>query len=244
MGTRFELVAAGDERELMPVLEEAVREIEVLHAQLSRFAADSLLCHIQRTAHDRPVRLDRSTFELFAAAQQVYMASGGAFDVTLGSGSFHLNPRDCSIVLEKPGTTLDLGAIAKGHAIDRAAAILRAAGVTSALLHGGTSSVLAIGTPPDADAWRVGLARGHRLPWVELRAAALSVSRPFSHTVDGAAHIRDPRSAAPVQERRFALVIGPSATLADAWSTALAVIGERPRTLGDEWITHIEAEHE
>jgi thiamine biosynthesis lipoprotein ApbE len=58
------------------------------------------------------------------------------------------------------------------------------------------------------------------------------------------AHIRDPRADTSVQERRFALVVGPSAMLADAWSTALSVLGERPVSLGDEWITSIEVEHE
>ena len=244
MGTRFELVVAGDEHELRPVLEDVIRDIEELHNRFTRFARDSLLSHINRTAHHTPVRLDRGSFALFAAAQQVSGESGGAFDVTLGSGAFMLDPAACTIAFDRPGVTLDLGAIAKGYALDRAAATLREAGVASALLHGGTSSVLAIGSPPDADAWRIGLARGHQRPWVDLCDAALSVSRPFSQMVDGEAHIRDPRSDTAVQQRRFALVIGPSAMLADAWSTALSVLGERPVALGDEWITSIEVEHE
>jgi FAD:protein FMN transferase len=244
MGTRFELVVAGDEHELRPVLEEIIRDIEELHARFTRFARDSLLAHINRTAHQTPVRLDRGSFALFAAAQQVASQSGGAFDVTLGSGAFILDPIACTIAFDRPGVTLDLGAIAKGYALDRAAASLREAGVVSALLHGGTSSVLAIGAPPDADAWRIGLARGHQRPWVDLRDAALSVSRPFAQTFDGKAHIRDPRSDTPVQERRFALVIGPSAALADAWSTALSVLGARPAELSAEWFTSIEIEHE
>src|SRR5688572_8994317 len=185
MGTRFELVVAGDEHQLRPVIEEAIREIEELHSRFTRFARDSLLSHINRTAFITPVRLDRGSFALFAAAQQVAFESGGAFDITLGSGTFALNAAACTIAFDRQDVTLDLGAIAKGYALDRAAAILRAGGVASALLHGGTSSVLAIGAPPDAGSWRVGLARGHQLPWVELRDAALSVSRPFAQTIDG-----------------------------------------------------------
>lgn len=65
------------------------------------------------------------------------------------------------------GMRLDLGAYGKGWAVERAATILREAGVTSALIHGGTSTVCAIGTPPDADAWNIALekpdlARRHR----------------------------------------------------------------------------------
>jgi thiamine biosynthesis lipoprotein ApbE len=109
---------------------------------------------------------------------------------------------------------------------------------------GGTSSVIAVGAPPDAPAWRVGLARGHRLPFIDLCDGALSVSRPFSQVRDDKTHIVDPRSHAGITHRRFAVVIGPSACEADAWSTALAVLGERPAALGDAWTTLIEAEHE
>jgi FAD:protein FMN transferase len=52
---------------------------------------------------------------------------------------------------------LDLGAIGKGYAIEVAGTILREAGVSSALIHGGTSTVYAIGKPSDADAWKVAI---------------------------------------------------------------------------------------
>jgi FAD:protein FMN transferase len=245
MGTRFELVIASeDERAVRPLLEEALREIEDLHVRFTRFSRDSLISHINRTAARSAVRLDRPTFALFTCAEQVRVLSNGAFDITLGSGSVILDERNCSIAFGSPNVAIDLGAIAKGYALDRAAQILRDGGITSALIHGGTSSVLAIGAPPDAPAWRVGLARGHRLPFVDLCDAALSVSRPFSQLRDGKTHIVDPRSHAGIAERRFAVVIGPSACAADAWSTALAVLGERPGSLGAEWTTMIETEHE
>lgn len=244
MGTRFEIVVADDEEIVRPVVEEALREIEDLHTRLTRFARASLLSHINRNAAHAPVRLDRATFELFAAAQIVTEQSGGAFDIAMGKGRILLDREACTIAFANPLCALDLGAIAKGYALDCAAAILRAGGVRSALLHGGTSSVVAIGAPPHASAWRVALAHGRALPHVDLRDAALSVSRPFSQVgPDGSAHIVDPRTGASVQERRFAVVAGPSACLADAWSTALAVLGQRPGALTNEWTTSIEIEH-
>ncbi|MGQ0815386.1 MAG: FAD:protein FMN transferase [Gemmatimonadota bacterium] len=245
MGTRFELViSCADEHEARPVVEEALREIEELHARFTRFSPASLLSHINRTAAFRPVRLDRGTFDLFGAALLVHTQSGGAFDVTVGTGAILLDEDSCSIAFDRHGVSLDLGAIAKGYALDRAAGILRAGGVTSALLHGGTSSVIAIGAPPDASAWRVGLARGRALPCLDLCDAALSVSRPFSQLIEGETHIRDPRNGTAVEQKRFAVVIGPSACLADAWSTALAVLGARPTTMSAEWKTVIELEDE
>jgi thiamine biosynthesis lipoprotein len=110
---------------------------------------------------------------------------------------------------------LDLGAVAKAEALDRAAEVLREHGVEAALLHGGTSSVLAIGAPPGERGWRVGIAD---LACALLRDAALGVSgnrRP---------HVRDPRTGATLADApRTAAVVAPTAAAADALSTALLV---------------------
>ena len=245
MGTRFEIVVAStDGYSTHPIVEEALREIEDLHRRLTRFSADSLISHINRTAPFRPVRLDAGTFALLAAAQAVCRQSGGAFDVAVGSGSMILDESTCTVALSSPAVKLDLGGIAKGYALDRAAALLRENGVTAALLHGGTSSVVAIGSPPDAAAWRVALAHGHRFPFIDLCDAALGVSRPHAQINAEHTHITDARNGADIAAKRFAVVVGPSACLADAWSTALAVLGERPPGLSRDWTTFIELEHE
>ena len=245
MGTRFEIVVASDDEfRARPAIEAALAEIEDLHRRLTRFSNDSLVSHIHRTAAHNPVKLDAECFALFEAATLVKEQSGGAFDITLGTGNVVLDGEHRSIRFDRPNVSLDLGAIAKGYALDRAALILRAGGIESALLHGGTSSVLAIGAPPDGDAWRIAFARCRSLASVALCDNALSVSRPFSQLVNGRAHIVDARSGESVQQRWFAAVIGPSACLADAWSTALTVLAHRPHSLGAEWTTFIEPEDE
>lgn len=245
MGTRFEIVVASDdEYRVRPFIEAALREIEDLHTKLTCFARDSLIAHINRNAFCTSVGLDVATFELFEQATAVRHQSRGAFDITLGTGNIVLDRNARTIAFDRAGVTLDLGGIAKGYALDCAAEILRAGGIDAALLHGGASSVLAIGAPPDGTAWRVALARACTLPYVDLCNQALSVSRPFSQIRIGRTHIVDPRSGAGLQHRFFAVVLGPSACLADAWSTALAVLGERPKNLSDQWTTCIELEHE
>lgn len=230
MGTRFEIVVAtDDESGTRPVLEAAIHEIERLHTQLTRFARESLLSHVNRTAWQTPARLDRSTFDLFRQAAYIGELSGGAFDVTLGSGGFRLDETRCSIALQTPDTRLDLGGIAKGYALDRAGSVLRDAGVTAALLHGGTSSVLAIGAPPDAAAWRIAIAHTHNVQ-VELRDNALSVSRPYAQIIDGRTHIFDPRSSGARLRDSISIVTCASAMMADAWSTAISVLGYIPIT--------------
>jgi thiamine biosynthesis lipoprotein len=247
MGTRFELVLQA---QLCAAGEAALDEIARWDQLLNRFAPDSLVSHINRTAAFRPVRLDRDTFALFKTALDVWRASGGAFDITVaplmarngfadssvaardgrvGSDALVLDEREWSIRFSRPGTSLDLGGIAKGHALDCASAILRDAGVTSALIHGGTSSVIAIGTPPDDSGWRIAIRSAAEAPVVMLRDEALSVSDAGSQTsLMGHAHIVDPLLQLPAPDAGAMAVVGPSAAVAEAWSTALVVLGRVP----------------
>jgi thiamine biosynthesis lipoprotein len=132
------------------------------------------------------------------------------------------------------GMTLDLGGVAKGFALDRVRPIVREAGVDAALIVFGQSSTLAFGAPPDApDGWRL-LARapgGGFDGVLTLRDRALSVSGSLGqfHEIAGRryGHVIDPRSGYPLERAREALVLAPDATLAEALSKALLVLGER-----------------
>lgn len=110
--------------------------------------------------------------------------------------------------------------------------MLRSSGVSSALLHGGTSTVVALGAPPGEPGWRVAVetAPGSGpAPVAVLRDAALSVSAPHGRTLaDGSGHVLDPRTGAPAEGPGVAAVIASSARWADAWSTALLVLGALP----------------
>src|SRR5439155_6923199 len=145
---------------------------------------------------------------------------------------------------------LDLSSIGKGYALDRAAGLLREAGVTSGLLHGGTSTVCALGAPPDAEAWHVAVPHpdlaersvsrggaplknvseaGKLLAVISLKDKAMSVSTVWgkSFEADGRVygHVIDPRKGEPVQGAVMAAVVLPSATETDALSTALLIEG-------------------
>lgn len=233
MGTRFELVLpTGDEAATRAIGEAALAEIGDCHRRLSRFDPASLVSHIMRSSDDAPVQLDRDTFALFADAQSVWQLSDGSFDLTVPARAMHyivLDPQALTISTRRPGVPLDLGGIAKGHALDLAARVLRSHGIESAFFHGGTSSAVGIGAPPNADAWRVDLAGGGS---VDLRDRALSVSAVW----DGNPHpTLDPRTGRQVPGPRRAVVTGPSARMADALSTAALVTGNIPDCMGDAY---------
>ncbi|NNM06054.1 MAG: hypothetical protein HKO65_13270 [Gemmatimonadetes bacterium] len=141
------------------------------------------------------------------------------------------------------GVELDVGGIGKGWALDRAAQRLRELGVGSALLGLGQSSYVAIGAPPEAPGWRITIPDpdrpGQALSEIWLRDRALSTSGNTEKyfVLDGRryGHIIDPRSGRPAEGTKQITVTGSSATEADAFSTALFVMGpEEAKSLLDE----------
>lgn len=255
MGTRFELVLdAEDEPRARAAGEHALELVERCDARFSLFRSDSLIARINREAFERPVRVDHETFELLAECLALREATQRAFDVAVGPlmrtwgfrgtssglesgaprGTFELDAATRAVRFTSANTALDLGAIAKGHALDAAAESLRECGIERALLHGGTSSVIAIGAPLGEPWWSVQLgAASHST--ARLRDNALGFSAPRGRTASFAGHevghVIDPRSGKPAALELQCAVVGPSARACDAWSTAAVVLAARDETL-------------
>ncbi len=240
MGTRFELVLPGqDEPSLRAIGEAAVERIEEAHRTFTRFDNDSLVAHLRRTA-PRMTVVDADQFAVFADAVAVTQLSDGAFDPSLGrrplDTALLLEPVTRRVGLADPHSTLDFGAIAKGHAVDLAVTTLREAGVTTAFVHGGTSSGFGLGTPAGQAGWRVGLGPEPGDPILNLRDQGFSVAGVWSTRAGHRmSHTINPRSRRVLRADRRVAVVGPSARLADAWSTAVLVTGRRPDALSDDW---------
>lgn len=254
MGTRFELVLAGADAALLHAAgEAAIGEVLDQHARLSLFDPGSVLSRINRAPAGEPVPVDDEMADLLRELRAFHADTGGAFDPTVapamaalglhdagssawgvakaggapGFGTVRIDPSGRTVRFAQPGTALDLGAVGKGVALRAAARVLREARVEAALVHGGCSSVLAIGAPPGAPAWRVRLGPGPGAPCVALRDASLSVSAPRGRAAPGrgrvCTHILDPRTGAPASGVRTAGVVADCPVLCEAWSTALVV---------------------
>jgi thiamine biosynthesis lipoprotein len=135
-----------------------------------------------------------------------------------------------SIVID-PGMRVDFGGIAQGYAADRAGLILRQRHVKSAIIDIG-GEVLAIGRSPQLRSWRVGIRnpRGQGIvEAIELQDSAVSTSGDYEKFFiignKRYPHIINPHTGLPAQEFASVSVIAKTATLADAMSTATAIMG-------------------
>ena len=263
MGTQFTIVAYGnDKSQLEAAVTAAFEEIFRIDRQWSNYIKGSDLSYVNRHAARQPVRLDPELFGLLETCLRYSRETAGAFDVTVGPllkswGFFRgsgrlpkpeeleqaracvgweklkLEAGDRTVTFAVPGMELDLGAIGKGYAVDRAGELLREADITSALLDSGASSILAIGSLPGQAGWTVKIrdpkdAR-KSVAQVSLKDTALSTSGNYEKffRAEGKtySHILDPRTGYPAKGVLSTTVVASSAASADALSTAFFVLG-------------------
>lgn len=268
MATRFEIVLHGASAvALRAAGEAALDEVARLENQLSLHRPGSEIAQLNARAAHEAVRVTPELFALLQQAQRWDAETDGAFDITIaplvrcwgfmgangtmptpedvataracvGMQHVQLDAKERTVKFTREGVMLDLGAIGKGYAVGQAAEILRESGVASALIHGGTSTVFAIGHPPDAEHWKLAIEKPPPTAWnlnfpnlpdVRLRDEAMSVSAIWGRffEADGKhfGHVIDPRTGAPTEAAWLAVVVLPSATETDALSTALLTLG-------------------
>jgi thiamine biosynthesis lipoprotein len=260
MGTFLELTLWHEEpQSAKRAIREAVREVHRLEEIISNFDPNSSVTQLNRQAGGGALSVPVELFELLDIARRFSAATAGDFDITVGplmelwrdAGALDHLPERKSLndvlgrvgyeklelyaagkaQLRVPGMRVDLGGIGKGYAVDRIAGRLKATGIQSALINFGGSSMLAVGAPPGARGWRIGLqaANGAALGVIELRDMALSTSGSMGRfwTIGGKryGHLIDPKSGMPVSVQRTATAIASSATEAEALTKPLVLRG-------------------
>jgi thiamine biosynthesis lipoprotein len=236
MGTWFEARLVGDDHEHLGAVAEAVLdEVERIERLLSRFDQRSEVARINREAAHRAVQLDFEVLGVLQTCRRAWERTDGYFDVTAPRCEFAavaIDPEARTVRFEEPGLALDLGGIGKGYALDRGAEIVAAHGVGSAFLHGGTSSILAIGCDEAGQPWPVSvrdpLATADRA--AELFRVCLS-DRGFSCSAtlgpgQQRSDLVDPARRAPLAGNSACIVVACNATAAEFLSTALLCMGK------------------
>lgn len=264
MASRFEIAIPFATPNATEAACDALDLIDELEEQLTVYRETSEVTRINAAAWQEPVVVEHRLFDLLAFALGLWNDTAGAFDICTGAltkvwgfhrregrvptavdraaamakaGSRHLamDPAKRTVEFRVPGLEINLGAIGKGYALDRAAERLRTQWrVGSALLSVGGSSVYALGTPPgDPRGWPIVV----RHPWdqerilgmVRLRDRGFGTSaatvQHFDYNGEKLGHLLDPRTGWPAVGTASASAAAPTAMEADAVSTAFYVMG-------------------
>jgi thiamine biosynthesis lipoprotein len=263
MGTTFRLVLyASSAERAARAAQAAFARVAELDATLSDYRSDSELMALCRRAGGPPVPVGPDLLRVLSASQEWARRSGGAFDVTVGpvvqlwrrarrvgempgesaltearglvgDDKLRLDARAATARLARAGMRLDLGGIAKGFAADEAQGVLRAHGITRALVAAG-GDVVVSGPPPGKAGWSIEVAlpaplRDPDARPLELRDAAVSTSGDAEQfvTLGGVrySHIVDPRTGMALTGRSGVTVVAPTGTTSDALATAISVLG-------------------
>lgn len=263
MATTFEVLLPFGTWDALPAGEAVLDAIDRLEDQMTVYRESSEVSQLNLRAGLQPVAVETQLFELFHRCAALTRETDGAFDIATGAlikawgfyrrqgrvptvaervealertGMRHVifDPGQRTVRYRKPGLEINLGAVGKGYALDQVGEKLcRAWGRGDALLHGGQSSVLALGSPPGGEGWRVTL----RHPWTEevlgefqLRDRGLGTSAAtfqyFEYNNRKLGHLLDPRIGWPAEGTALVSVVAPTAERADALSTAFFVAGE------------------
>ena len=253
MGCDLELVLCGEDKSnLLAAAEEAFEEVHRLEEQLSVFRPDSEISYINALAPREWVRVEPRLYELLETAARLSAETEGAFDITAGrlidlwsssesipadipktTGEIVFDAEENAVRFSHPDVKLNLGAIGKGYAASQVAELLVDRGVENALISAGASTVYALGSPPDEDAWAVGIRspvnQCERITSVLLKNQALSTSGSHERFVeiDGRrySHLVDPRTGRPAEGLLLASVIAADPVEGEALSTAFFILG-------------------
>ncbi|MHB8837976.1 MAG: FAD:protein FMN transferase [Gemmatimonadaceae bacterium] len=258
MGTIAEVAVVHDDAaRAQQALDTAFAELTRIDRLMTRYDAHSDVGRVNTSRVGDPVAVSAETAGVVLTALDWAVASDGAFDPAIehviaawnvlertspppASAYQRLAGRNLYRALElstrqgrpvivrrDPDVGIDLGAIAKGYAVDRAGEALRAGGVTDGVVRVG-GDLVALGAPPDAEAWRIGIrspASEHVLIGeVDVSNGAIATSgdyqRFFMYRGVRYHHLMDPATAAPRRTPMHSITVHAATCMhADAAAT-------------------------
>ncbi len=229
-----------------------VARLEGINAQMSHWREDSVISRYNRAAPGTWIELPTDFAVVIDAALDIARRSQGAFDPAIGRivdlRGFGPDPagrsedvREIEVaragggrrrlcwdrprLLQPGGLAIDLSGIAKGYAVDAIADHLGGHGIDHALVEIG-GELVGRGVRPDGDPWWVDLEDPPGIALPRLRIALHGLAVATSGDYRRGAHSIDPASGRSIDNGiRSVSVIHKSAMLADAWATALTVLG-------------------
>lgn len=254
-------VLSENQKEGEEKIQLAIDEISRIERLLTTFSEDSQTNRINQNAGIGPVKVDREVLELILRAQKISDLTEGLFDLSYGSidksfwnfdkkmttlpdldlakekvrlinyRNILVNENDSTVFLKEKGMRIGFGGIGKGYAADRAAKILKEAGVKSGIVNA-SGDLITWGNQPNGQPWNIQLAHpdAPNTAFSKMNISNLAVAtsgnyekyvmiggKRFSHTIH-------PKTGMPIEGLKSVTVICPMAELADALATPLSIM--------------------
>ncbi|MBV1909117.1 MAG: FAD:protein FMN transferase [Kangiellaceae bacterium] len=259
MGTRAKVEFESDSKKLAAMLVKRVEdEMNRIDQLMSPFKETSELSKINTMAFSQPVEISREMFSLLEKSLEYSRFTSGAFDITFSSvgylydyrqhrmpsnsdktrlkesinyRSISLNANQSSVRFLDKNTRIDLGGIAKGHAVDQCIGILLNHGIKNAFVNAGGDSRV-IGKKQDR-LWYIGIRhpRDEDKLIVNLPLEEVSIStsgdyeRFFIKDNVRYHHIIDPKTGDSARHTQSVTILASNSVDADALSTSIFVMG-------------------
>jgi thiamine biosynthesis lipoprotein len=262
MDTVAEISCWGSGRaEAVRAMDAAFKEMERIERVFSKFGKNSEVSRINSHAGAEEVVVSSEVLTLIQDSIYYSKISNGSFDITVGplmeiwgfvhknhtvpsretieNNLRHVGYRNIFIDIERSSirfldkdTKIDLGAIAKGYAVDRARQVLISHGIKNSLINLG-GNIFAMGQAPGDKNWKIGVQdprnKNRLLQKLELKDKAVSTSGNYERffILNGKrySHIINPVTGEPCQGIISVTVVTDSAEASDALSTAIFVMG-------------------
>lgn len=271
MGTVAGMTFYTAPEEFTRAVEAVKKEFDLVSRAANVHDEKSELSRLNAAAAEKPFACSPELWELLTESRRAYRLSGGAFDITVkplmdlwgfyrkrskvpsgeeiararaltGLDKVVFDDARRTVKFTKSGMALDLGGIAKGYALERAARAVIALGITRGVVDLGGNLRLLPETPPGQECYRIGIRRPARknggvMPEI-LRLGgncAVASSGDYERYIklEGRfyGHIMDPATGIPAPGTRAVTAVAPEGTLSDWLSTAVYLRG---RTLAEK----------
>lgn len=270
MNTVIHISASG--KNAQRAAEEVTEEIRKIDSRMSAHSKKSEIYQLNLRASKEPLKVSDEVFSLIKKSVYISEKTNGAFDITvkpladvwnitsenpslpsdeqisdalskIGFRNIILDEKNKTVFFAREGMSLDLGAITKGYAADRAAEIFKKHNIKSALVDLG-GNIYAVGKKTDGSKWKIGIQapfkkRGEYFKLYPAEDTSIVTSGAYERyfEINGKIyhHILDPKTGYPAQSGiQSATVVCKNSVLADALSTAVYVLGkEESKSLTD-----------
>jgi thiamine biosynthesis lipoprotein len=269
MGTFARVVSvAKDSDTAQKCIQAALAEIRKVDELMSDYKSESEIGRANAEAADHPVQVGEWTFEVLTRSVEFSKLTDGAFDVTVGPlvdlfrtakkvgaaptqeqiaqtrtkvgfEKLELDEQNKTVRFTVEGMRLDLGAIAKGYAVDKAIDAAKRTGAAGAMVDLGGNIRCFGSAPKGRDHWLIGIQdpnsaiegtrEGGLVLTLKLTNESIATSGDYQQfaLIAGKrySHILDPHTGWSAEGLSSVTIITDNATDADALSTSVSVIG-------------------